>query len=95
MKTKSTTKVLSGSNVTQGTKVLKLQQDVETLKKQIEEINGVLRHMMTTSFDLSNDMQVIYESLNSIAESMAPPEADQGDLLFNPLGIKKDDDLPN
>jgi len=95
MKTKTTTKIASGSDVVQGTKVLKLQQDVEILKKQIEEINGVLRHMMTTSFDLSNDMQVIYESLNSIAESIAPPETDPVELLFNPLSIKKDDDLLN
>jgi len=95
MESKTTVKATSGSNINANIKMIQLQQDIDTIKKQVDEINSVLKHVITSNFEISNDMQVIYESLNSIAETMSTVESESSSLLFNPFDIGKDDDLPN
>lgn len=90
MSNQEDTKLLISQSDSLSQVVFDLKEQICDLRKQQKELVDSIQYLNIISVELSNDMQVIYTSLEQVLSSFSDP-ADE--FLFS--FTKPDDELPN
>jgi hemerythrin-like domain-containing protein len=90
MSNQEDTKLFTSQSDSLSQVVYDLKEQICDLRKQQKELVDSIKYLNLISVELSNDMQVIYTSLEQVLSSFSDP-ADEFMFSFT----KPDDELPN
>lgn len=77
-------------------KVEKLSSELKDSQNKIIEITKLLNYAISSQKQLSLDMNIIYDSVNQVAESLQVNHAEDDEKYFKwRWTVNDDDDLPN
>ena len=77
-------------------KVEKLTSELQQSQEKIIEITRLLNYTITSQKQLSMDMNIIYESVTQVAETLQVNHVEDDEKYFKwRWNIDDDDDLPN